>query len=347
MKKIIITTETIVPKPGSEKIKKSVLLKKKPQLRISDRYLLNHLLDNVPEYVYFKDTESRFIRLSTSLAKSFGLDSADEAIGKKDSDYFSSEHAHLALEGEKEIIRTGRTLSIEEKETRPNQPDRFVLTTKMPIYNENEEIIGTFGISRDITDRKNSEDNLRSQAHRLQNQIEDINILQDQLKDQATHDTLTGLFNRRMMDQILGKQLKICQKLNQDFAIFVIDIDHFKNINDEFGHQIGDSILEAFGKCILSSTRADDFSCRLGGDELLMSFKKMSLKEALIKADLIHQKLCAITVNKESQTISATVSIGIAIFPKHGKTVYELINKADEALYVAKEKGRNQVVINQ
>jgi diguanylate cyclase (GGDEF)-like protein/PAS domain S-box-containing protein len=318
---------------------------KENPLPVPDKYLLNHLLDFVPEHIYFKDLQSRFIRLSASMAQLFGIDAVEEAIGKTDFDFFSIEHAQQAFEEEQEIIRTGRTLSIEEKETRQNLPDRWVLTTKMPMYDKNGKIIGTFGISRDITDRKFAEDNLRLQAYRLKNQIVEINLLQEQLKDQATHDTLTGLFNRRMMDQILTEQMSRCKELNQSFVIFIIDIDQFKNVNDVYGHQVGDSMLEEFGKCILASTRADDFSCRLGGDEILMAFQKMSQEEAKNKAELIRKKLGAITIKRDKQKISTTVSIGIAIFPLNGKTVNELINRADEALYIAKEKGRNQVVM--
>ena len=314
-------------------------------LPVSDRYLLIHLLDYVPEYIYFKDLNSRFIRLSKSLSSAFGLDDPSEAIGKTDFNFFSSEHARLAYEGEQEVIRTGRTLSIEEKETRVDHPDRWVLTTKMPIYDENRNIIGTFGISRDITDRKIAEDNLRSQANRLQTQIHEINQLHEQLQDQAIHDTLTGLFNRRMMDEILTRQLTDCQKLNTSFCIVVIDIDQFKNINDLYGHLVGDAILTEFGKCILASTRADDFSCRLGGDEILMAFQRMSVLEATNKAELVRKKLEAIVIHNEGKTISATVSIGVAAYPNHGSSVNELISRADEALYVAKEKGRNQVVL--
>ena len=313
------------------------------RLKVSDRDLLKHLLNHVPEYVYFKDMESRFIRVSKSLVKSFGYDDPSIAVGKTDFDFFSAEHARQAFEGEQEIIRTGRTLSIEEKETRHDQPDAWVLTTKMPMYNSEGEIIGTFGISRDITERKMAEENLRSQAHRLQNQIEEINQLQEQLKDQATHDTLTGLFNRRVMDQVLAQRLLDCKDLNLTFCILIIDIDEFKNINDQYGHQTGDAILEQFGRTILASTRTDDFSCRLGGDEILMAFQRMSVVEALHKAEVIRQKLGDVAVKFGEQWISATVSIGIAVYPQHGKTVNELISKADEALYTAKQKGRNKV----
>ena len=316
-----------------------------PKLPVSERYLLNFLLDNVPEYFYFKDDQSRFIRLSSSLAHSFGLNDPAEAIGKTDADYFSAEHARLAFENEQEIIRTGKTLSIEEKETWADQPDTWVLTTKMPMFNEEGKIVGTFGISRDITARKISEENLRQQASRLQDQIEEINLLQEQLQDQAIHDTLTGLYNRRMMEMMLAHQLTLCQQTKQTFSLVIIDIDEFKKINDEYGHQVGDTLLEEFGKCILASTRADDFSCRYGGDEILMAFQKMSIKQAIRKADLIRQRLGEIVIHHEDRSISVTVSIGIATSPIHGKTIEELIKKADEALYAAKEKGRNQVFL--
>lgn len=125
----------------------------------------------------------------------------------------------------------------------------------------------------------------------------------------------------------------------------ILDIDQFKRINDEYGHQIGDVFLKEYGKCILESTRADDFSCRLGGDEILMAFQKMTIDGAVKKADSIRQKLGAISVQREGQQISTTVSIGIASYPTNGNSINELIAQADEALYLAKEKGRNQVVM--
>ena len=125
----------------------------------------------------------------------------------------------------------------------------------------------------------------------------------------------------------------------------IIDIDHFKKTNDEYSHQVGDSILEEFGKCIIASTRADDFSARLGGDEFLIAFQKMPLQATLKKAEIIRQKLEGIFILKENLRISTTVSIGIATYPMHGNSVIELLGRADEALYKAKEKGGNQVVL--
>jgi len=312
---------------------------------VSEHNLLTHLLENVPEYIYFKDLDSRFICISKSHANAFGLNDPSEAIGKSDYDFFSMEHARFAFESEQEIIRTGRTLSIEEKETRSDRPDAWVLTTKMPLYGDDGAIIGTFGISKDITERKMAEENLRVQADRLKVQIKEINQLQEKLQEQATHDALTGLNNRRIMDQILMKQIKICRQLKIPFSLMIIDIDEFKSINDKFGHPGGDAILEEFGRQIRTLTRADDFSCRLGGDEILLAFYNMSGQEAGNKAEKIRQILCGTTITKDGQKMCATVSIGVASFPENGDNINELIACADNALYKAKDKGRNQVIL--
>ena len=120
-----------------------------------ERSLLSTLMENIPDYIYFKDTQSRFIRTSRAHARAFGLGDSKEAIGKTDMDFFSEEHARKTSEDERRIIRTGEPiLNVEEKETWPNSPDTWVLTTKMPLRDQEANIIGSFGISRDITEHK-------------------------------------------------------------------------------------------------------------------------------------------------------------------------------------------------
>jgi PAS domain S-box-containing protein len=122
-----------------------------------ERYLLNALLDNAPDYIYFKDMKSRFIKTSRSHAKAFGLSDPVEVIGKTDFDFFTEDHARPAYEDEQEIIRTGQSLSKEERETWVDRPDTWVLSTKMPLLDQEGNIIGTFGTSKDITERKQVE----------------------------------------------------------------------------------------------------------------------------------------------------------------------------------------------
>jgi PAS domain S-box-containing protein len=135
--------------------------------------LLRALLDNVPDYIYFKDTGSRFIRTTKAHAQTFGLSDPAEAIGRTDFDFFSDEHAQQAYEDEQRIIRTGEPLlNIEERETWPDRPDTWVLTSKMPLRDQEGNIVGTFGISSDITTRKQAELALERRSAQLQTAAE-------------------------------------------------------------------------------------------------------------------------------------------------------------------------------
>jgi len=122
-----------------------------------EQYLLHTLLNNVPDNIYFKDRESRFIRINNAQARLFGLNDPEQAVGKSDFDFFTIEHAQQAYDDEQEIIRTGQPISKEEKETWEDRPDTWVLTTKMPLVDVDKKIIGTFGISKNIDDRKKAE----------------------------------------------------------------------------------------------------------------------------------------------------------------------------------------------
>ena len=148
--------------------------KRVEKLLTREQYLLKSLLDNLPERIYFKDTDSRFQRISKSHAEAFGLNDPARAVGKTDFDFFSEEHARMAYEDEQEIIRTGKPLSKEEKETWPDRPDTWVLTTKVPLRDEKGKIIGTFGISRDITERKRAEEEKEALAYDLKKRVKEL-----------------------------------------------------------------------------------------------------------------------------------------------------------------------------
>jgi PAS domain S-box-containing protein len=126
-----------------------------------ERYLLNELMDNATDSIYFKDGESRFLRINRGLAAKFGLRDPAAAVGKTDFDFFTAEHARLAYQDERDILYTGRPVAKEEKETWADGHVTWVLTVKLPLRDESRNIIGTFGLSRDITERKHDEDEIR------------------------------------------------------------------------------------------------------------------------------------------------------------------------------------------
>jgi PAS domain S-box-containing protein len=137
-----------------------------------EQYLLHALLSTVPDYVYFKDAKGRFTRTSNAHARAFGLNDPAQVIGKTDFDFFTEEHARQAYEDEQEIIRTGQPLTKEEKETWPDRPDTWVIATKMPLRDQQGNIIGTFGISKDISERKRAEADLEHSVSTLHATLE-------------------------------------------------------------------------------------------------------------------------------------------------------------------------------
>jgi PAS domain S-box-containing protein len=174
-----------------------------------EKYLFTTLIENIPDAIYFKDRESRFLRISRAQAEKFGISSPDNAIGKTDADIFSTEHAQQALEDEREIMRTGvPVISKAEKETWPDREDTWVSTTKLPLRDKEGEIVGTFGISRDITERKRLEEKQQQlyEELRIANEaLEQSNLELQQFAYIASHDLQTPLRSIAAFAQFLQK----------------------------------------------------------------------------------------------------------------------------------------------
>ena len=177
-----------------------------------ERMLMNILMDTIPDHIYFKDKQSRFIRINKAMAKDFGMTSPEVAVGKNDSDIFSAEHAKQAFKDEQEVMRTGRPIvAKEEKETWPDGLETWVSTTKMPMYNEKEEIVGTFGISRDISVHRRME----QERHELELKIQYAQKLESLslLSGTIAHD-----FNNLLMGILGHTSLALMELTNESPA---------------------------------------------------------------------------------------------------------------------------------
>jgi diguanylate cyclase len=179
----------------------------------------------------------------------------------------------------------------------------------------------------------------------LEQRLAEIEALQERLKEQAIRDPMTGLFNRRYLDTVVPAEVARCERDKTPLAVLMMDLDHFKNVNDTYGHQGGDEVLKALAALLLANVRASDVACRYGGEEFLLLLPNMHCDAALERAEQWRAAFAATTVNYGGAAIKATLSIGIACYPQDGASVEELTRCADLALYQAKEQGRDRVVL--
>lgn len=290
-----------------------------------ERLCAHNLLASSEERVFFKDLESRFLLVSAGYLNALGQGrSLEEVIGKSDFDIFSRPHAVEALEDEQHVIRTGQPIVEKvERETFGDRPDAWVSTTKLPLRDEDGEIIGTFGISRDVTAQ------IRAQ---------------EALAHQALHDPVTGLANRIALMDRLNRALVALERRPGRVAVLFIDLDNFKAINDRLGHEVGDRVLADVGRRIGLLARRTDTVARFGGDEFVMLGTTVRDDADLRRiGDRIMQTLRTPLQSGHNVTLSASVGAVSTCDPLADPG--ELLRQADFAMYAAKRAGRDRFEI--
>jgi len=215
------------------------------------------------------------------------------------------------------------------------------------------ETIGVLHVISDTRDGDGANDDLHdSPAGRLaitvgrQLAMAFANLsLRDSLREMSIRDPLTGLFNRRYMEETLNRELSSAARNRTEVGIVVIDVDHFKAFNDTHGHDAGDAILEAVGEVLIRYSRTSDVACRYGGEEFIVILPNCSLEDGQLRADELRCHVSALRVPyRNIELPGPTISCGVAGYPHHGSTSELLIHAADSALYAAKNGGRDQVV---
>jgi diguanylate cyclase (GGDEF)-like protein/PAS domain S-box-containing protein len=171
---------------------------------------------------------------------------------------------------------------------------------------------------------------------RLLAQLSEIQALQNELREQAIRDPLTGVFNRRYLKETLDREIARVHRVSQPVGIMIMDIDNFKLINDTYGHRAGDLILQALGELLKNNIRLEDIACRYGGEEFVVVMPGASLQTANERAEIIRSRFEVLRVAYESWNIHATVSLGVAAYPLHGSNSEEVLIRADRALFRAK-----------
>jgi diguanylate cyclase (GGDEF)-like protein len=168
--------------------------------------------------------------------------------------------------------------------------------------------------------------------------------LRETLQNQAIRDPLTGLYNRRYLEETMDRELHRSQRLKAHLGVVMMDLDHFKDFNDTYGHGAGDCLLTALAGVLTTGIRTEDIVCRYGGEEFLLVMPGAPLAATMERAENLRQAVKALQIQYHDRFLkSPTLSLGVAIFPDHGGTAAEIIAAADAALYRAKQAGRDRL----
>lgn len=170
--------------------------------------------------------------------------------------------------------------------------------------------------------------------------------LREALQAQSVRDPLTGLFNRRYMQETLERELARTERMGTGLCVIMLDVDHFKNFNDTYGHEAGDLVLHEIGSYLQKAIRTEDIACRYGGEEILVIMPGIDTDNAYIRAEELRKGIKNISLQHKGQTLTGlSISLGVAIAPVNGNSADSLVDAADAALYKAKRAGRDQVMM--
>ena len=248
-------------------------------------------------------------------------------------------------------VRTGRHFRVNDVSVEPLCPSKFVLPTEGSYYCgpliAGGIIIGSVRMeaAKDLWTPER-ERLLESYLSGAASALSNLRLL-DTMKQQANIDVLTGLYNRRFLEDYARKLFAIARRRAQPVGLLMMDLDHFKNFNDVYGHEIGDRILRHFAKTVTTCMRETNLAARYGGEEFVVLLPDTGPKSCALVAERIRKAVMVMVVpsNTDRPLPQVTVSMGIAVFPDHGQTLEEVVQASDKALYESKRAGRNRVTV--
>jgi diguanylate cyclase (GGDEF)-like protein len=223
---------------------------------------------------------------------------------------------------------------------------RYVDVRRAVVTDERKRVRGRVLVLRDINELRLSDLELRAANEQLTAQLSTIQDLQEGLREQALRDPLTGLYNRRYLEETVGRELARAQREGIPLSLLMIDIDRFKLLNDEHGHAAGDQVLQWFGDLVKAKLRPGDIACRYGGEEFVVMMPSAPLTVSLSRAEDIRRAFTQLVRTASNNRLTnVTLSAGLAVFPADATSASELRRCADVALYAAKRGGRDRVMV--
>lgn len=301
--------------------------KDEPMMR--ELRMLRAITANLPDPLYVKDREGRFLMANQGTADNNGVADSAEVLGKTDFDFFPPEIAQEFWEDERKVVELGiPQISKEEHIVEPGHKPRWVLSTKIPLHDSDGAIIGLVGVGRNITALKEVEAELK--------------VARDELAFKASHDPLTSLLSRGAILEMLSRELARSARENSPTAVLLGDLDLFKQINDTYGHPVGDEVLREVANRLLKTVRPYDLVGRFGGEEFLIVIPGCGATDAISRADQLRQMVAGSPVTTTRGPIPITISLGVLLVQEWGQpTCDDVLREVDAALYASKAAGRN------
>lgn len=311
---------------------------------------LDQAIDQSPSSILIADLAGKIEYVNPYFSELTGY-SPQEAIGMHTRMLKSGKMSPSVYEEMWSAIKAGQPWRGELLNKRKDGGLYWEFAVIAPIRDKNAQIINYIAFKEDVTERKAAEERLRQSELKLrslngelQQRLDEITHLKAELQEQAIRDPLTGLHNRRYLFEFMEREFNLSKRQRKVISVLMLDIDHFKNINDTYGHSAGDAVLQATAHLLQEFTRETDLACRYGGEEFLLLLPDMDCATALQRAEALREKLQETSVAYNDFSLSVTASIGLAFYSANGKDYHEIIQKADASLYAAKEQGRNRVV---
>lgn len=294
------------------------------------------VLEHIPEMVFVVDAHDIVVDANTIAQKTLGKD-LDEILGKDPLEVFRDWPELL-----------NRFLTANETRDQiqiPGDPPRTLEVIVTVLYNSTNQLEGRVIVAHDITEHKWLENDLTFANEALIRQLEEINKLRDELREQAIRDPLTDVYNRRYMNEFLSLEVARAERDGTPLSVVIMDMDDFKKFNDTYGHKCGDVILQKIAAFLVQHTRKGDVVCRFGGEEFVILMPGATLETAYERTEMWRQDFAETPIEYEGMKLYATFSAGAASFPQHGNTDEFVLQAADRALYRSKDAGKNRVTM--
>jgi diguanylate cyclase (GGDEF)-like protein/PAS domain S-box-containing protein len=315
---------------------------KEAELSKIGNLIYHAIMETSPDSVAVTDLLGNYIFANKQTAALHGFDSPDEFIGKSAFSFFSLSELPKATKHMRTTSADGISKNIEYNLQRKDGSTFPAELSAALIKNEIGLPVAFIAITRDITDRKRNEVQLSEMNERLRLQLVEIEKLQAILHEQAIQDPLTGLYNRRFMEEALKQEFARAKRGNQPFSVVMMDMDNLKTLNDRYGHAVGDIALKALAKLLKEQTRAEDIVCRFGGDEFLIILHNTDEEIASARLREWGERANEIDVIHEGIHLSVSFSAGIGTYPNH-ESIEDIIHAADKAMYEIKAKKKQAI----